>query len=167
MHSQRKEVYKSKLVFNITYYPIFSKLKNFLLKILLLGNTVEVLRMFQCFEKGKSLKKILVRAKVPPLKTEEGFYGSCNKPSYEIYKNITKPHQLESSSTKRIYSIRPHSFNCASKNVIYFFTSKTCHEQCTGSTEEFQTRFNNYRYSHRNFLKHQKVKQESFRAHFT
>ena len=36
------------------------------------------------FEKEKSLKDILVRAKVPPLKTKEGFCGPCNKPSYEI-----------------------------------------------------------------------------------
>ena len=33
LHSQREEVHKNKLVFNITYYPIFSKLKNILFKI--------------------------------------------------------------------------------------------------------------------------------------
>ena len=36
LHSQREEVHKNKLVFNITYYPIFSKLKNILSKIHLL-----------------------------------------------------------------------------------------------------------------------------------
>ena len=36
LHSQREEVHKNKLVFNITYYPIFSKLKNILFKIHLL-----------------------------------------------------------------------------------------------------------------------------------
>ena len=56
--------------------------------------------------------------------------------------------------------------NCASKNVVYFFTFKTCHKQYTGSTEEFQSRFNNYRCSHRNFLRNKKVKQESFHAFF-
>ena len=30
LHIQRKEVHKNKLVFNINYYPIFSKLKNIL-----------------------------------------------------------------------------------------------------------------------------------------
>ena len=36
LHSQRKEAYKNKVVFNITYYPIFSKLNNILSKIHLL-----------------------------------------------------------------------------------------------------------------------------------
>ena len=56
--------------------------------------------------------------------------------------------------------------NCVSKNVVYLFTCKTCHKQYTGSTEEFRSRFNNYRCSHRNFLRNKKVKQESFHAHF-
>ena len=33
LYSQRKEVHKNKLKFNITYYPFFSKLKNVLSKI--------------------------------------------------------------------------------------------------------------------------------------
>ena len=76
LHSQREEVHKNKLVFNITYYPIFSKLKNILFKIhLLLTPDREHRKVFENvpiigFKKGKSLKDILVRAKVPPLKTE-------------------------------------------------------------------------------------------------
>ena len=65
----------------------------------------------------KSIKDILVRAKVSPLKAEEDFCSPCNKPRCEICKHITKIHQLESSSTKRIYSIRPQNLNCTSKNV--------------------------------------------------
>ena len=107
-----------------------------------------------------------MRLKVPPLKTEEGFCGPCKKPSCEICKHIPKTHQFESSSTKRIYSIRPHNLNCASKNVVYLFTCKTCHKQYTGSTEKIWSRFNNYRCLHGNFLGNKKVKQESFHAHF-
>ena len=105
-------------------------------------------------------------AKVPPHKTEEGFCGPCNKPRCEICKHITKTHQSESSSTKRIYSIRSQNLKWASKNVVYLFTCKTCHKQYTGSTEEFRNIFNNYRCSHRNFLRNKKVKEESFHAHF-
>ena len=51
LHSQREEVHINKLVLNITYFPIFSKLKNILFKIHLLlhriGNTERFLRMFQ------------------------------------------------------------------------------------------------------------------------
>ena len=56
--------------------------------------------------------------------------------------------------------------NRASKNVVYLFTYKTCHKQYKGSTEKFRSRFNNYRCSHRNFLRNKKVKQASFHAHF-
>ena len=51
------------------------------------------------------------------------------KPRCEICKHITKIRQSESSSTKRIYSIRPQSLNCASNNVVYLFTYKTCHKE--------------------------------------
>ena len=63
-----------------------------------------------------------------------------------------------------MYCIRPHNLNCASKNVVYFFTCKTCHKQYTGSTKEFRSRFNNYSCSHMNFLRNKKVKQVSFHA---
>ena len=45
-------------------------------------------------KKGKSLKDILVRAKVPPLKIEDGCCGPCNKPRWEICKHITKTNQF-------------------------------------------------------------------------
>ena len=150
----------------MTYYPIFSKLKNILSKIhLLLTLDRKHSKVFENipiigFKKGKSLKNILLRAKVPPLQTEECFCGPYNKPRYEIHKHITKTHQFGSSSMKRIYSIRPQNLNCSSKNVDYLFTCKTYHKQYTGSTEEFWNRFSNYRCSHRNFLRNKKVKQE-------
>ena len=114
----------------------------------------------------KIIKDILVRTEVPPLKTGEGFCGPCNKPRCEICKHFTKIHQLESSSTKRIYSIRPQNLNCASKNVVYLFACETCHKQYKGGTEKFRSRFNTYRCSHRNFLRNKKVKQESFHTYF-
>ena len=144
MHSQREEVHKNKLVFNITYYPIFSKLKNILSKIhLLLTSDREHSNVFENvsiigFKKRKSLKDNLVRAKLPPLKTEEGFCGPCNRPRCEICKHITKTHQFESSSTKRIYFIRPQNLNCASKKVAYLFTCKTCHNNAEEALKNFR-----------------------------
>ena len=104
LYNQREEVHKNKLVFNITYYSIFSNLKNILSKIYLpLTPDREYSKVFENvpvigFKKGKSLKDILVRAIVPPLKTEEGFCDPCNKPRCEICKHITKTQQFESSS---------------------------------------------------------------------
>ena len=137
----REEVHKNKLVFNITYYPMFFKLQNILSKIhLLLTPDREHSKDFENipiigFKKGKSLKDILVRSKVVPLKTEEDFCGPCNKPRCEICKHITKAHQFESSFSKRMYSITPQNLNYTSKNIVYLFTCKTCHKQYAGSTE--------------------------------
>ena len=46
------------------------------------------------------------------------------------------------------------------------FTYKTCPKQYIRSTEDFQPKFNNYRSTPKKFLKGNKVKQESFTAHF-
>ena len=96
MHSQREEVHKNELVFNRNYYPILSKLKNTLPKILLLLTTDrQNSKVFEnipiiSFKKGNSLKTILVRDKVPPLKTCKGFCDHYITPRSELYKRITK-----------------------------------------------------------------------------
>ena len=59
--------------------------------------------------------------------------------------------------TKRIHSIRQQDFHFTSKNVVYLFTCKTCHKQCTGSTKVFWSRFSNCRCAHRNFLRYKHV----------
>ena len=84
------------------------------------------------------------------------------------FANILPKHTNLNHHPRRAYiPLDRKNLNCASKNVVYLFTCKTCYKQYTGSTEEFQSRFNNYRYSHRNFLRNKKVKQGSFHAHFT
>ena len=160
------------LVFNITYHPNFSKLKDTMSFLhLLLTPDQEHQKVFHKvpiigFRRAKSLKDILVRAKVPPLQKNEGFCGPCKKPRCEICKHMVNTNSFKSTTTQRTYFIRRGNLKCSSENVVYLFTCKTCSKQYTGSTEDFRPRFNNYRCAHRNFLKRQKVKQESFNAHF-
>ena len=90
----------------------------------------------------------------------------CKGPRCEICKHIVPPRNFSSSTTKCTYEIRPENLNCRSKIVVYLISCKTCHEQYTGSSEEFRTRFNNYRCVHRNYCKNRKVKQKSFHVHF-
>ena len=99
-------------------------------------------------------------------KTEKGFCSPCNKPRFEICKHISQTNAPESISTKRIFCTKSHNLNCSSKNEVYLFSFKTFHEQYTGSTEEFQSRFNICRCAQKNFLKREKVKQESFHTYF-
>ena len=115
---------------------------------------------------AKSLKDILVRAKITQIQTE-GWCGPCKGPRCKICKNFVLTRNFTSFVTKRTYEIRSENLNCRSKSVvIHLISCKTCHKQFTGSSEEFRARFNNYRRAHHNYRKNMKVKQESFHAHF-
>ena len=161
-----------KLVFNITYHPNFSNLKDTMSFLhLLLTPDQEHQQVFHKvpiigFRRAKSLKNILVRAKVPPVLKNEGSYGPCKKSRCEICEQIVSIDSFKSTTTQRTYFIRPPNLKCSSKNAVHLFPCKTCSKQCTGSTEDIRPRFNNYRSANRNFLKTNKLKQESFNAHF-
>ena len=49
------------------------------------------------------------------------------------------------------YNSRPENLNYRSKNVVSLISCKTCDKKYTGSSEEFRTRFNNYRCAHCNY----------------
>ena len=155
-----------KLVFNIAYHPNFFNLKDTMSFLhLLLTPDQEHQQVFHKvsiigFRRGKSLKDILVKAKVSPVLKNEGFSELCKKSRCKICEHIV------STDTQRTYFIRPPDLKCSSENVVYLFTCKTCSKQYTWSTEDFQPRFNNYSSGHRNILNREKVKQESFNAHF-
>ena len=117
------------------------------------------------FRRAKSLKDILVRAKIPQTKNK-GWCGPCKGPRCEICKYIVPTRSFTSFTTKRTHEIRPENLNCRSKNVVYLISCKTCHKQYTASSKEFKARFNNYRCAHRYYRINMKVKQESFLAHF-
>ena len=161
-----------KLVFNFTYHPNFSNLKDTMsfLHVLLTPDREHQQTFHKVpiigFRRAKGLKDILVRAKGPPVLKNEGFCGPCKKSRCEICKHIVSTDSFKSTTTQRTYFIRPPDLKCSSENGVYLFTCKTCSKQYTGSTEDFRPRFNNYRCAHRNFLKRKKVKQESFNAHF-
>ena len=155
-----------KLVFNIIYYPSFSNLKdNMSFLHLLLTPDQEHQKVFHKvpsigFRRAKNLKDILVTAKVLPVQKNEGFCGPSKKSRCEICKHIVSIDSFKSTTTQRIYFIRPPGLTYSSENVVYLFTCKTC------SKQDFPPRFNKYKCAHRNFLKRKKVKQESFEAHF-
>ena len=113
------------------------------------------------FRRAKSLKDILVRAKVPQFKNK-AWCGPCKGPRCEIFKHIVPIRNCTSSTRKRTYEIRPENLNFRSKNVVYLMSYKTSHKQYTGRSEEFRARFNNYRCAHLNYSKYRKVKQEAF-----
>ena len=108
------------------------------------------------FQRAKSLKDILVRAKVPPVLKNEGFYGPCKKSRCKTCQQDVSTDSFKSTTTQRTYFIRPPDLKCSSENEVYLFTCKTCSKKYTRSTEDFRPRFNNYRCVHRNYLKRRK-----------
>ena len=147
LNSQRKKENEDKLVLTVTYHPSLAQLKVIITRIhLLLTPDNEHNKVFRDvpiigFRRAKSLKDILVRAKVAQIKSK-GWCSPCKGPRCEICKHIVPTRNFTSSTTKRTYEIRPENLNCRSKNVVYLISCKTCHH------------------------KNRKLKQESFHAHF-
>ena len=94
-----------KLLFNITYYPNFSSLKDTMLFLhLLLTPDQEHQKVFHKvpiirFRRAKSLKDVLVRTKVPPVKKNEGFCRPCKNSRHELCEHIVNTDSLKSTTT--------------------------------------------------------------------
>ena len=156
--NKRKSVENNnRFVFNITYHPVLSKLKNVLSEIRLLltldrehGKVFERIPIVG-FRRAKSLKDIRVRAKVAPLDKKKGSCRSYGCTRCEICKHVISTETFRSFSTQREYCIKANNLNCRFNNVVYLFSCKTCSKQYTGSTESFRSIFKNYKSAHKNF----------------
>ena len=100
------------LFFKIAYHPVFSKLKNVLSEILLLltpgrehGKIFEKAAT-SGFRRAKSLKGILVRAKVAPPKKKKDCVRSCRGTRCEIYKHVMITEVFRFFNTQRKYCIK-------------------------------------------------------------
>ena len=153
-----------KLVSSITYHPNLSNLKDTMWFLhLLLTSDQEHQKVFHKvliigFQRPKSMKDILLRAKVPPVQKNEEFCGPCKKSRSEICEHVVSTDSFKSTTTQRTYFIRLPGLKCSSENVVYLFICKTCSKQYTGSAKDFQPRFNDYKCTYRNLLKRKKSK---------
>ena len=120
-----------KLVFNLTYHPAFSQIKNILrdIHVLLTWANEEHKKVFSDipivgFRRAKSLKDYLVRAKLPVKRVLVGQSEACQKLRCQICPSICKTDSFVSSQTSEKFEIRAH-LNCDSVNVIYLVTCKS------------------------------------------
>ena len=101
MNNMKDKSNDYQLVFNITHHPNFSKLKDTMSFLhLLLTPDQEHQKVFHKvpiigFRRAKSLKDILVRAKVPPLQKNEGFCVPCKKSRCEICKQMVNTNSFK------------------------------------------------------------------------
>ena len=118
------------------------------------------------FKNGKSLKNILVRAKVPQNKEVEGGCQGCGSKRCGVCQFINKTNTFEDSSGI-LYSIKDN-LNCNSKMSIYLVQCKICKKQYVGSAStKFRLRFNNYKCNYRKHFCGENVPQALFFSHFT
>ena len=168
-----KETVVSKLIFNITYHPAFSKIKNVLSKIhLLLTPNKEHRSVFPevpivGFKRCKSLKDILVRAKLPAIIKGPGESKNCGGKRCGVCEFVNNSSTFTDKNGQATYEIRGDRMNCNSSNVVYLVQCETCRIQYVGSTStKFRLRFNNYRSCFRKHNSNEVVPQLSFHAHF-
>ena len=163
-----------KLTLNITYHPALRCLKKVLSKIhLLLTPDGEHGKVFSDipvvgFKKGRSLKDLLVRAKLPEVNS--GYKGceGCQKPRCRVCPFIKTTGEFSNSDGSKTYEIRSkETLTCASENVVYLINCKTCNMQYVGSASTaFRKRFNNYKCCHKKHVAGDMVTQTSFHQHF-
>ena len=160
------------LVLNITYHPALNKIKSILSNIhILLTPNKEHEKVFQQvpvvgFRRGKSLKDILVRAKLP--KEESGYKGckGCGKPC-QVCPYIATTDTFSNKEETRTYNIRAVNLNCKSPNIVYMLRCKQCNIQYIGSCiTPFWKRFNNYKSCQKRYSSNNQVPQANVHSHF-
>ena len=163
------------LILNITYHPAFSEIKNILKSIhILLTPNQEHDNVFQSipvvgFKRAKSLKDILVRARLPAIQPYQGSSVGCGGKRCDVCNYICNTKEFCSHVKKndKTYTLRTEDLNCNSKCVVYLAQCKVCGIQYVGSAStKFRLRFNNYKSAYRKDSSGQPVPQTFFHAHF-
>ena len=158
-------------VLNLTYHPALSKFKKVLEKIhILLTPDKEHQKVFKevpiiGFKRGKSLKDILVTAKLRSTDNNDGQCDKCGSKRCGVCHLIKKTKTF--SGNNKQFKIRGGEFDCNSNNVVYMINCKTCSKQYVGScTTKFRMRVNNYKNCYKKHQLGQVVPQQSFHDHF-
>ena len=183
---KEKQPPKDRITFDITYHPLLRGVKDILGKLqLLLEWDSGHQKVFSDtpmvgFRKGKSLKDLLVRAKLPIIEEEPGC-DKCPKtgrrgPPCQVCNLMEVSTTFTDREESRSYDIRKGPLNCNSEYVVYLIQCKICKKQNCGSTlTKFRTRLNNYKTK---FKKYQEglsnqtldqrtfIEQASFHRHF-
>ena len=120
------------------------------------------------FKRRKNLQDLLVRAKFPVEKENDGKFCGCQGKRCEACTFLEEKNTFTNKEGSDTYKIREGLYlNCNSENVIYLITCKKCEKQYVGScVTRFHTHFNNCRSCHMKFCRDHSVIQVSFHAHF-
>ena len=174
LEREKTETSEPNLTFNITYYPVFQKIRNALQELhLLLAPDKEHKKVFPNvavvgFRSGKSLKDYLVRATLPKA-NETGRCEPCGKKICLVCNSIRTTTTFITEACGEILKIQSGPLNCNSEKVLYLLKCKVCGEApYVGKAKtKFRYKFNNYKSKQRVFRKgNRKIPQKHFQDHY-
>ena len=106
------------------------------------------------FRRAKTLKDVLVRAKVETSSTGEGACVGCHRSNCQVCQFLNEGNVFSSMDGTREFMMRKGVLNCNSNHVVYLLSCKTCRKQYVGSTtQKFRGRFNLYKSCFRAYCK--------------
>ena len=124
LHQDSKTKGRNKLVYNFTYHTAYSKLKHILSGINLLLKVFPEVPIVG-FKRGKILKDLLVRAKVPVEKETDRKSCDCQGKRCKVCTFLGEKNTFTNKEGSDTYKIREGlHFDCNSENVIYLITCK-------------------------------------------
>ena len=101
-----------------------------------------------------------MRAALPDI-SEEGRCKPCGRPPCQLCSNMKNTSIFKGKNSSKVYQIKK-KFNCNSKIVVYLVECSVSRKQYKSTTvTKFRARANNYRSTHRNFWKGQKLSNQT------
>lgn len=117
------------------------------------------------FKTGRSVKNLLVRAKIQPLVRETGC-RKCRKARCLTCRNMRDTDTFACRVDGKQYTVN-HRLDCDTKCVVYLLTCKTCGLQYVGqTTDKFRLRWNNYKACQKKAIRNESHTQVFFHQHF-
>ena len=114
------------------------------------------------FKNRKYSKSYLVKASLPDISEVGRCEPCCGKtPPCQLCSNMKNTNAFKSKHSNEVYQIKK-KFNCNSKMVVYLIEFRVCRKQYNSSAAtKFRARANNYKSTHRNFWKEQKLSNQA------
>ena len=117
------------------------------------------------YRSSRKISSYLVRAKLYPVNRIGGCF-KCDSKRCEVCKYITETDTFTSTVTGETFKIN-HRFDCNDKCLVYLMTCNKCKKQCTGqTTDQFCSKWNNYKSKSRSFDRGEQCMQEHLYKHF-
>ena len=105
-----------------------------------------------CFKQPKSLKDMLVRARVDKRDQKFGPMKPCSGSRCELCPMLDTRKRVKSTVNGRVHQVKAKDCDCNAVWIIYCITCPRCKLQYIGKTNDFRLRMNNHKKDLRNYV---------------